>query len=303
MLSLTGGGYRGLYTAQVIRALELHFKSQIRNHCDCIAGTSIGGIIALGLAVGKSSEQIIDAFKSNKQKIFAPKPWYHSWLYSSKYDNTGLKNTVKSILGDFSDKTMQALKEYSGIDLLITTVQMDTGKTVLINTIEEEFKQWKLIDVALATSAAPTFFPAYTRNKIRYLDGGVSCNMPDILAAQTYSKMRGITLSELNILSIGTCYLSDGYCSASKIDDDAGGARWALNLEYFIDAQTPLVLKQCEAMFKKHRYFRIDSELDFELKLDNISQAAEDHLIEKARIATSQQNIASQTALLQFMQP
>ncbi|XOV78413.1 MAG: CBASS cGAMP-activated phospholipase [Aestuariibacter sp.] len=302
ILSLTGGGYRGLYTAEVIRNIEHYFKSEVKNHCDCIAGTSIGGIIALGLASGKTSDEIIKAFKFNKDRIFAPKSWYHTWYYSSKYHNSGLKNTIKSILGDFAEKTMQDLKEYSGIDLLITTVEMDTGKTLLINTIDDEFKQWKLIDVALATSAAPTFFPAHTRNKIRYIDGGVSCNMPDILVAQKYSQMRGVTIDDLNILSIGTCYLSENHCPATNIDADAGAARWALNLEYFINVQTPLVHKQCEAMFKSHRYARIDSELEFELKLDNITKAAEDLLIEKAKVAVSKRNILGKTALLQFMQ-
>ncbi|WP_166839766.1 CBASS cGAMP-activated phospholipase [Rheinheimera pleomorphica] len=301
MLCLTGGGYRGLYTAAVIRSLEKEFDTEIKKQCDCIAGTSIGGIIAIGLALGKSSDDIITAFQTYKADIFKSKGWYHNYLYSSRYTNDGLKKAINAIFGDFAQKTMQDLKARSGIDLLITTVELNTGKTLLINTIDDDYKSWTLEQVALATSAAPTFFPAFTRSKIRYIDGGVICNMPDIVAAQTYSRMRAVSLDEINILSIGTCYLSEKHCTAKKIADNAGGIRWARNLEYFINIQAPLVRQQCEALFMKHRYARLDFQLDAEIKLDDISGSTERKLLDAAKLTTSQTNILQNDALLQFM--
>jgi patatin-like phospholipase/acyl hydrolase len=69
-----GGGFRGLYTASVLAGLEQETKTPIARHCDLIAGTSIGGIIALGLAAEKSASDIQSAFARNGATIFSNRP-------------------------------------------------------------------------------------------------------------------------------------------------------------------------------------------------------------------------------------
>ncbi|MGI2145059.1 CBASS cGAMP-activated phospholipase [Shewanella frigidimarina] len=301
MLCLTGGGFRGLYTIEVIRQLEIFFDGKsIKDQCDCIVGTSIGGILSLGLALGKSSTELSNAFKNHKLDIFEPKRFYHSWLYSCKYKNAGLKKTIKVILGSDSELTMKELKDKSGVDVMIPTVEMSTGKTLLINTVENKYQNWKLIDVALATSAAPTFFPAHSRADERYLDGGISCNMPDLLAAQIYSVLRAREIDDLQILSIGTGSLPEDRDRTNSIKSNAGGLSWAKNLDYFINLQDPLVQAQCKAIFAKHRYARINAKLDFECKLDNVSDKVEEQLIKKAELSTSKDEILRQNAINQF---
>ena len=79
ILSLSGGGFLGLYTAAVLAELEERSGKRLSECFDLISGTSIGGIIALGLAAGRGAAEIRDAFIERGAKIF-PNPPPESWL-------------------------------------------------------------------------------------------------------------------------------------------------------------------------------------------------------------------------------
>src|SRR5690349_18309534 len=70
ILALSGGGFRGLYTASVIEQLEARTRVPFGRHFDLIAGTSIGGIIALALAMEKPASQIVQLFTEHGALIF-----------------------------------------------------------------------------------------------------------------------------------------------------------------------------------------------------------------------------------------
>ena len=83
ILSLSGGGYRGLFTAEILARLEEQADRPIGGCFDLIAGTSIGGIIAIGLGVGRTATDIRDAFLDNGEAIFpAQPPPPKGWLRS-----------------------------------------------------------------------------------------------------------------------------------------------------------------------------------------------------------------------------
>ncbi len=299
LLCLTGGGFRGYYTSSVIEQLEKQFGETMHSRVNCIAGTSIGGILALGIASGKTSKTLSKEFVEHRHSIFTPKNRLHSHLYSTRYTSKGLKKAIYAILGDTANMTLAELAKEQNIHIMLTTVEMDTGKTVLLNSIEEETRNWSVMDAALATSAAPTYFPCKTHQSIRYIDGGVSCNMPDIFAAQHYSRLKDISIDTLEILSIGTGKVN--VSNYQHIDNEAGSIRWALNLPYFLDVQAPLIEQQCAAMFHQHRYTRIDTVLDKKILLDDISDDALKQLKLKAVLSTSNEAIVAQTSLIQFM--
>jgi patatin-like phospholipase/acyl hydrolase len=73
ILSLSGGGFLGLYTACVLAELEAQARKPIAECFGLIAGTSVGGIIALGLAKGSSAKSVRDAFIKNGPDIFSTK--------------------------------------------------------------------------------------------------------------------------------------------------------------------------------------------------------------------------------------
>jgi patatin-like phospholipase/acyl hydrolase len=70
ILSLDGGGLRGMYTAAVLARLEEDLGIRIVDHFDLIAGTSTGGIIALGLGLGMTPREILEFYTAHGPRIF-----------------------------------------------------------------------------------------------------------------------------------------------------------------------------------------------------------------------------------------
>src|SRR5438046_10353165 len=70
ILSLDGGGIKGLFSAAVLAAIEADLNVSIVEHFDLIVGTSTGGIIALGLGLGLRPQQIVDFYANDGPHIF-----------------------------------------------------------------------------------------------------------------------------------------------------------------------------------------------------------------------------------------
>jgi patatin-like phospholipase/acyl hydrolase len=109
ILSLSGGGYLGLYTISVLADLEDRLAAPIASRFDLIAGTSVGGITAIGIANEVPASRIKEAFERNGTRIFsdrkAPRSAvakladvYRS-LFSPKYDSGPLQDTIIDIIG------------------------------------------------------------------------------------------------------------------------------------------------------------------------------------------------------------
>ena len=70
VLSIDGGGIKGLYSATVLKHFEERFGAPLYKHFDLICGTSTGGLIALALSLGKSSAEIADFYAKRGAQIF-----------------------------------------------------------------------------------------------------------------------------------------------------------------------------------------------------------------------------------------
>src|ERR1700694_4458219 len=101
ILALSGGGFLGLYTAEVLTRLERQADRPLGQCFDLIAGTSVGGILAIGLALEVPAQRMRDVFKANGERIFSSRPrprW--GWLdarrslLSPKYDGTELRRAI-----------------------------------------------------------------------------------------------------------------------------------------------------------------------------------------------------------------
>lgn len=207
ILSLSGGGYRGLYTAEVLKELENHLKSQnpsdcIANYFNLITGTSIGGIIALALAYEIPAEDISKIFDEKGKTIFTKQSKFN-WggICKAKYNS----DTLKYILLDwFSDALIGDLKHPVVIPALdYTTGFPVTFKTAHHDTFKRDWKQ-KIIDVALATSAAPTYFKRHRIGENEYIDGGLFANNPSLVGLHEAEIFFKHSIDQVKILSIGT---------------------------------------------------------------------------------------------------
>lgn len=214
ILSIDGGGIKGLYSAKLLELLESKYGAKSYECFDLICGTSTGGLIALAVASGNKAEKISSFYQNNGDKIFPDKlPFKRkfksilSYLFTSKYSNESLKK----LLCDFFEgsNVMHDLI----VPVNIPSYSLDKGQQVIFKSSPSKElyidKDVPIVDVALATSAAPTYFPIHeikgtkARNGY-YIDGGVWANDPaltGVLEAYRYMEKGD---KKIRVLSIST---------------------------------------------------------------------------------------------------
>jgi len=181
ILSFDGGGIRGLVTLALLKRLETQIPNLIKG-ADLLAGTSTGGIIALGLAAGKSVDDMIALYQNNGKDIF-DESWFNNirdlgGLAGADYSQ---KNLEKLLDGIFADKQLKDLSKR----VLIPSFNLDDGDPDATKRTwgpkffhnfpgEDTDGAESVVDVALDTSAAPTYFPTHGS----FIDGGVVPRTP-----------------------------------------------------------------------------------------------------------------------------
>ena len=231
VLSLDGGGVRGIITSTL---LDLFCNqagiptNQIYKYFDIICGTSIGGIQALAYAKGLTPSYVKDMLINNASSIFNctyPIPgggqashgtWagYLSGIYSSLYSQTPLANLINDT---FESDTISSYQT----NVLVPSFQRlnsngITNLPVYFSNISSSIVpylsgQTELsANVALATSAAPVYFPPAIFNGCTYVDGGIFLNNASAMALSVQRAVRP-TANRFCVLSIGTGLGSIGY--------------------------------------------------------------------------------------------
>ncbi|MBS3911622.1 MAG: patatin-like phospholipase family protein [Hydrogenophaga sp.] len=101
VLALSGGGFRGLYTAKVIADVEREIDAPLASRFDLITGTSIGGILALALALEIPAQKIVDLFVDHGEEIFS-KRWSLRGVWRAPYSPAPLMNLLSDtkLFGD-----------------------------------------------------------------------------------------------------------------------------------------------------------------------------------------------------------
>ncbi len=215
ILSLSGGGIRGLYTISVLATIEEQLAQNhedpdynIAVHFDLICGTSIGGILALGLASGINARDLFNLLDNNRKEIFH-KPWFRkipgfSFLMQSTvslYNNKKLKYILQETFGD---KKISDLKTR----VVIPAVNGTSGKPKMYKTAHHpKFvidHALSIVDVAMATSAAPTYFNPYLVDDRLMLDGGLIANSPSLIAYHESTHFLKQNPEDIKLLCVGT---------------------------------------------------------------------------------------------------
>lgn len=212
ILSLSGGGYLGLYTISILAELERRYGTPIAKKFDLLAGTSVGGILALCLAAEIPAQTIKTTFEAYGEKIFSDRPAPTGAIQQfidlcrsagkPKYNGTALREIANELLGP--DTLIKDLKHR----ILVPAVNLTKGGPQVFKTGHHpNFKtdpHRKAVEVALATSAAPTYFPLAEMGDTLYADGGLYANSPDLFAVHEAEHFLGQSRSNIHLLSIGT---------------------------------------------------------------------------------------------------
>jgi SLOG cluster2/Patatin-like phospholipase/TIR domain len=209
ILALDGGGLLGTFTASVLERLEAQTGKRIVEHFDLITGTSTGGIIAIGLAMGVPAKTILDFYQNdgpgifphrNKLRSFAR---FFSTLFRPKFRPDPLRDAINRVLPGTH------LRE-ARTRLAVPAYEVSPGRVYVFKTPHNALRQQdadtRAADAALATSAAPTYFPAHTIPDHRgtFIDGGVWANGPTTVGIIEAVAFCGRRLDDLELLSIGT---------------------------------------------------------------------------------------------------
>lgn len=283
ILSLDGGGIRGLLSCKLLERLEEDSPGYLEK-VDLFAGTSTGGILALGLAAGLKPAKMAEIYEKDGAAIFSRGFWDSigdiDRIWYSDYDNKALKNKLEEIFGDLR---LGDLKKR----VLISTFHMDSGKVSKMGVRswkpkffqnygdDEQDCSQRVVDVALHTSAAPTFFPLHQG----FADGGLVANNPSMCAlAQALDKktFRQV-LHNITLLSVGTGVLPKW---VEGFDENWGFKQWAPHLiSIMMDGVSGVADYQCRQLLGP-RYLRLNAIFARDIGLDNVGEIP--YLIELA---------------------
>ncbi|HKC50887.1 MAG TPA: CBASS cGAMP-activated phospholipase [Myxococcota bacterium] len=243
VLAIDGGGIKGVWPASFLACIEKQVDARVGEFFDLIVGTSTGGIIALGLASGFSAQEILDFYVEHGPAIFAaPKQlhrriargaakhlplglgqlgWFAARVGGPAYDETVLRNALELT---FKDKILGACDRR----VVVPALSLQTGAVVLRKTPHHEklTTDWSmsLVDVAMETTAAPTYFPAHrSSGGMLVVDGGTWANNPAGVAAVEAVGVLGWDRGDTLLLSLG--------CTTTPLDARAlqsgRGGIWA----------------------------------------------------------------------------
>lgn len=293
ILSIDGGGLRGIVPLQVIKYIESVTNKEIHKTFDLIAGTSTGGILTGALTLQDSTDiegnkrkfsldDLEKIYTERGKEIFpVPSNMFSKCLkgimkwFSPHYDPNNLEDILVEHFGD--SRITSCLKP-----IYITSYDIHRNRPLSFTFREATFspdKNSKLTEICRATSAAPTYFPTYSFNYesewLTCVDGGVCMNNPslgalvEVLGNSDYKFYRlenePIQLQDIYLLSLGTG--SSNYLLDSKKSKNWGRIKWikpVINLT--MNGPSKIIHRQIETIFRsfglENNYLRVDINID-----------------------------------------
>lgn len=253
VLSIDGGGIKGLYTANILAQLEKEYKCNLSDYFDMICGTSSGGIIALALSLKIPASVILKFYREDGPEIFKYKgnmarsyAFFKQLLIKSKYNKSRLRDALLKVLGD------QKMGDANNL-LCIPSFNVSTGKNRVFKYDHSTLRgdnSLKMVDVALATSAAPTYFPMHKMENAYYVDGGIWANNPSLVGLSESMKFfvgEGKDFDSLKILSVSSLNYANGFHIDKKWYNTSDFERWSFRhwggklFQLTLDAQSEFV--------------------------------------------------------------
>jgi patatin-like phospholipase/acyl hydrolase len=222
IISIDGGGVRGIIPATILTNLERKLQERNGKHArlcdyfDMACGTSTGGIIAIGIALGVPMTKIKDLYMENAGLIFPKRSLtgalWRALLKKPLYERENLKQLLSETFGE---KKIDDCKTR----LCVTSYDLQTGKMHVFKTRHhpDYDRDWQIsaVDAALSTAAAPVYFSPYSfdyqdeRTGKKYsfvnnVDGGAFANNPALIGLLEALRALKANLNEIDLLSLGT---------------------------------------------------------------------------------------------------
>lgn len=304
ILSIDGGGMKGIISAIVLQRLEellrIYSKNEnavISDYFDLIGGTSTGAIITALLLTPDdcgnakySASDIVSLYKEHGKEIFKKRTLYPLntmfGLFGSRYTSKPFEKLLSQY---FKDLTLSDMRK----DCLCTSYNTSNHKAVFFSTLSNkgwEKENYLMKDIVLASTAAPTYFPPkqiYNENCPNncYIDGGVIANNPALCLLVESMKMPHHTeIKDTMLLSIGNASNPTYYDYRSV--KHWGYTKWAFAiLDILMDGSEGTVEYQVKKIFDtlhcSDQYLRIEKHMEDEVpKMEDVSAKAIEKMIQ-----------------------
>ena len=277
ILSFDGGGIRGLLTARILERVDAERPGWLRK-ADMVAGTSTGGILALAVAQHRMTpSDMVDLYRTRGADIFASRGFLDDLsmvdeLIRANYGQDGLRGALQDTFGDATMGSLVARAIIPTFDL-----GSESGRWQPRFTDSSKFRDkcLPLVDAALMTSAAPTYFPSH----MGCVDGGMFANNPADCALAS-AMHDGHASEEIMLCSIGTGFNRHSIDCEEDGMLDWGLGQWAPKLLSILMEGSVSAASYRVRQTIGDRFFRIDPALPRIIDLADVS--AIDELLEVA---------------------
>jgi len=262
VLSIDGGGIRGIIPALVLADLERRAGRPVAQLFDLVAGTSTGGILALALTQradeggpAHSAEKLVGLYEDEGPRIFsrslARRIRSLDGFIDERYSADGLERALAEYLDDA--RLPDAL-----IDVLVTSYDTAGREPVLLRRADDLLAR----DAARATAAAPTYFEPHALrvggHQRSLIDGGVFALNPAMLAYAEVARTR--PGSEVMVVSLGTGQLTRPL--PFKEIRGWGQLEWARPiLDVVFDGVADTIDLELSSLLGEHLYWRFQTAL------------------------------------------
>jgi patatin-like phospholipase/acyl hydrolase len=257
ILAIDGGGIKGAFPAAFLARLEERLNQPIGRYFDLIAGTSTGGIIALWLGAGGRAADILSFYESHGPEVFraagrldALRHWFSG------------KHSAQALRAALEEKFQSRLLGDSLTRLIIPSLSLETGKVHIFKTahhprLQTDYRR-TMVDVALATSAAPSYFPVHrTDGSALLIDGGLWANNPVGIASVEAVAVLNWPRDDVEVFSISCT--GETYAAGLAANRHMGKLYWANRLLDTTSAgQSSAAIGTAQVLFGRDHVHRVE---------------------------------------------
>lgn len=284
LLTFDGGGVRGLYSARILREIETALDAPVAKHVDLVAGTSVGALLACGVAAGLDADSLIERIWRFAPAVFPSSHFYRAQararsLFGAKHEARRLHDALRSVFGRLRFGELP-------IPTVVTTYDRVRGEPLPLYSTFDGAADLPVWEVCAASASAPTYFPDHHTQigprAVSLIDGGVCANNPAAYAV-AWALAQGSDPRETWVVSIGT-----GKAPPIPVDpaDSLGLAEWAPYIpETLIDAAAGAMHDVALAMLPPGHLIRLQQPMCAHVRgeMDDASKRHLDALFDAGR--------------------
>ncbi len=269
ILSIDGGGVRGVFPAHVLALFSKHLSPELSSTFDLIVGTSTGAIFAAAAACRMPLDQIVELYEQHATNICCKRRFACWGVHRSAYDSAPLRTLLEQV---FEDRTMAAARTR----LMMPATDLSNGNACVIKSpYLDSFvrdKDTPIVSAIMASCAAPSFFDPVRIGEYLLADRGMWGNNPSLMAYTEAIGKLGVPPGEVRLLSIGAGTAHEYYDVGKTTRNWGLGTGWGGRrlVNVFMNLQARAVANSAKLLLSE-RYHRISVDEPGFVPLDDVS--------------------------------